>query len=219
MNVLATGSWDKTVKYWDCRASRSVGTLQLPGRANCMDAVHPLMLVGCGTQACVVDLKSPTRIFSRPRTPLKFQLRACGVFPDHRGFAIGSIEGRCAIMHLSERDRQYDFAFKCHRYPKGNDVNPVNAISFHPRYGTFATAGADGVFNFWDKDSKQRLKAFKNCPASIVDLKFNKDGNLICYATGYDWARGISGYSRNIPNNLFIHVVKDDLRSRGRPRN
>lgn len=24
--------------------------------------------------------------------------------------------------------------------------------------GTFATAGSDGAFNFWDKDSKQRLK-------------------------------------------------------------
>jgi hypothetical protein len=23
---------------------------------------------------------------------------------------------------------------------------------------TFATAGSDGAFNFWDKDSKQRLK-------------------------------------------------------------
>ena len=26
------------------------------------------------------------------------------------------------------------------------------------RYGTFVTAGSDGAFNFWDKDSKQRLK-------------------------------------------------------------
>ena len=29
------------------------------------------------------------------------------------------------------------------------------------RHGTFATAGSDGCFNFWDKDSKQRLKASK----------------------------------------------------------
>ena len=25
---------------------------------------------------------------------------------------------------------------------------------------TFATAGSDGSFNFWDKDSKQRLKVY-----------------------------------------------------------
>jgi len=30
-------------------------------------------------------------------------------------------------------------------------------------HGTFATAGSDGAFNFWDKDSKQRLKVFSSC--------------------------------------------------------
>lgn len=30
-------------------------------------------------------------------------------------------------------------------------------------HGTFATAGSDGAFNFWDKDSKQRLKVFSCC--------------------------------------------------------
>lgn len=29
-------------------------------------------------------------------------------------------------------------------------------------HGTFATAGSDGAFNFWDKDSKQRLKVFSS---------------------------------------------------------
>lgn len=34
----------------------------------------------------------------------------------------------------------------------------VNDISFHP-YGTFSTAGSDGTINFWDKESKTRLKS------------------------------------------------------------
>jgi len=34
----------------------------------------------------------------------------------------------------------------------------VNSIKFHPQHGTFVTAGGDGTYNFWDKDSKQRLK-------------------------------------------------------------
>lgn len=29
---------------------------------------------------------------------------------------------------------------------------------------TFATSGSDGAFNFWDKDSKQRLKVFSRQP-------------------------------------------------------
>lgn len=37
-------------------------------------------------------------------------------------------------------------------------IYAVNSISFHNRYGTFATAGADGSYAFWDKDKRQRLK-------------------------------------------------------------
>jgi WD40 repeat protein len=46
---------------------------------------------------------------------------------------------------------------------EGSDIYAVNAISFHPQYGTFVTAGSDGTYNFWDKDSKQRLKAMQKC--------------------------------------------------------
>lgn len=39
-------------------------------------------------------------------------------------------------------------------------------MTFHPEFGTFVTAGSDGTFNFWDKDSKQRLKAQSKCSYS-----------------------------------------------------
>lgn len=57
-----------------------------------------------------------------------------------------------------------EFAYKCHRVDakdapdKTSQIYAVNAISFHNRYGTFATAGADGSYAFWDKDKRQRLK-------------------------------------------------------------
>jgi WD40 repeat protein len=38
------------------------------------------------------------------------------------------------------------------------EIYAVNTIKFHPVHGTFATAGGDGTYNFWDKDSKQRLR-------------------------------------------------------------
>lgn len=39
------------------------------------------------------------------------------------------------------------YAFKCHR--KGDQVFPVNAMAFHPVYGTFATGGCDKVSVFF----------------------------------------------------------------------
>lgn len=42
----------------------------------------------------------------------------------------------------------------------------MNSIKFHPQHGTFVTAGGDGTYNFWDKDSKQRLKVKRLCPCN-----------------------------------------------------
>lgn len=36
-------------------------------------------------------------------------------------------------------------------------IYPVNAIAFHPRHGTFATGGSDGIVNIWDGANKKRL--------------------------------------------------------------
>ncbi|KAL8222702.1 hypothetical protein R6Q57_020101 [Mikania cordata] len=41
------------------------------------------------------------------------------------------------------------------------DMN--NTASYH----TFATAGSDGAFHFWDKDSKNRLKAMLRCAIKL----------------------------------------------------
>ena len=64
-----------------------------------------------------------------------------------------------------------NFTFKCHR--EQTDIYAVNDIKFHPTHGTFVTAGADGVFNFWDKDSKQRLKQMGKCNAPIPCGEFS----------------------------------------------
>ena len=80
-------------------------------------------------------------------SPLKQQTRCVANFTDKSGFAVGSIEGRVALQYIQETDQSKNFSFKCHR--DGSNVYAVNAISFHPTYGTFSTAGSDGTMNFW----------------------------------------------------------------------
>jgi mRNA export factor len=56
----------------------------------------------------------------------------------------------------------HSFAFKCHR--EGALIYALNAVDTHPQpefHSVFSTAGADGTFNFWDKDKRTRLKEFK----------------------------------------------------------
>jgi mRNA export factor len=159
-NCLATGSWDKTVKYWDLRSPTPVGTLNLPDRVYDLDVSFPLMVVATAEkQICLVNLQNPGQIWKTQPSPLKWQTRCVSCFHNGTGYAVGSIEGRVGIVNVDDKDVEKNFSFKCHR-DTANNVFAVNAISFHPQYGTFSTAGSDGTFNFWDKDSKQRLYVF-----------------------------------------------------------
>eukprot|EP01119_Soliformovum_irregulare_P009689 TRINITY_DN2329_c0_g1_i2.p1 TRINITY_DN2329_c0_g1~~TRINITY_DN2329_c0_g1_i2.p1 ORF type:complete len:334 (+),score=77.54 TRINITY_DN2329_c0_g1_i2:60-1061(+) len=216
MQALATGSWDKTVKYWDGRQANAVCTANLPERVYCMDVKYPLCVVGTAERHIVIyDLRKPQTEFKRISSPLKYQSRVVSCFPDKAGFALGSIEGRVAIHHVEDRDNSKNFAFKCHR--ENNEIYAVNVIAFHPTFGTFATAGADGTFNFWDKDSKQRLKPFLRCSAPISAGAFNMDGGIFAYAVSYDWSKGHEYYNPTTQkNSILLHgVLESEIKPRG----
>ncbi|KAK8518588.1 hypothetical protein V6N12_011839 [Hibiscus sabdariffa] len=60
MNLLATGSWDKTLKYWDTRQSNPVHTQQLPDRCYALTVKYPLMVVGTADRNLIVfNLQNP----------------------------------------------------------------------------------------------------------------------------------------------------------------
>jgi len=213
-NIIMTGGWDRKVCYWDGKNSAPILTVNLPEKYYCGDVSGDLLAVGTAERKIVIyNLANPSQPFKEIEIPLKFQSRCISCFPDKTGFALGSIEGRVAIQHINQNDTSKNFAFKCHR--QGNDVYAVNDISFHPTYGTFSTCGSDGTFHFWDKDSKQRLKAFKQCYLPICCSAFNSDGSLFSYAVGYDWCKGASGYNVNtMKSHIFIQSTGEEMRSR-----
>ena len=220
-SILATASWDKTVKYWDARSpsTNPIGGIQLPERAYVMHLSYPLMVVATAERhLCIVNLQGdPNKIYKTISSPLKFQTRSVCSFADKSGFAIGSIEGRVAIQYVEDSDAARNFSFKCHR--DGSNVYAVNDISFHPTYGTFSTAGSDGTMNFWDKDSKQRLKSFANMNSPITSTTFSRTGALFAYACGYDWAKGHEYHRQDDKPRVHLSPVKeDDIAPRAKKR-
>jgi mRNA export factor len=216
MSLLVTGSWDKTLRYWDTRQATPVHTQQLSERVLSMDCNHPLLVVGTADRKLhIINLQNPNQIYKSVDSPLKFQTRCVTAFPDRSGYLVGSIEGRVAVQHVDDgAAAQKNFTFKCHR--DGSDIYSVNAINFHPTFGTFATAGSDGTYNFWDKDSKQRLKAMQkssygqSSPAPIPCSAFNQDGSIYAYALSYDWSRGYQEYSpQSMRNVVLLHQVQE----------
>lgn len=221
-NMVVTGSWDKTLRYWDIRQPREAMKIALPERVYCMDVCDNLMVVAlAGKRIQIYDVTQPQKPFrellpqgqagpGQEASPLKYQSRCVACFKDKSGFALGSIEGRVAIHHVQSKDKSRNFIFKCHRVNKqgSSEVYPINNIAFHP-LGTFATAGADGSYNFWDKDSKQRLKPFKRCDQPITCAAWNQNGTLYAYGVGYDWHKGSQHHNpASTQNRVMIHVAQ-----------
>lgn len=103
--MLVTGSWDKTLKYWDLRSATPAGILQCPERVYSVDVKDKLLVVGTADRFInIVNLADPMTFYKTLQSPLKWQTRVVSCFTDAAGFAIGSIEGRCAIQYVEDKD-------------------------------------------------------------------------------------------------------------------
>jgi mRNA export factor len=228
-NLVLTGSWDKTVRVWDCRSPNAVATAQLGERVYAMDARQTMAVVGTADKMLhVFDLSAGLNKIAAYKSPIDHQTRTVSIFADCQGFALGAIEGRIAIEHFGEMSKKNpndptykipntpNFIFKYHRDKRadntGYDIYSVNCIGFHPTMNTFCTAGSDGSWAMWDKVGRTKLKAFENhkgkCPISAIS--FAPRGNIMFYAASYDWSKGAEHNSPNYGQNIFAHAFKQD---------
>ena len=168
MQLLVTGSWDRTLRYWDTRQGNPAFSHTLPERCYALSCLHPLLVVATAVRhfappaVCarsppvaqerhiqVFNLANPQVVYKQIASPLKYQTRCVAAFPDKSGYLVGSIEGRVAVQHVEESQAGRNFTFKCHR--EQDQIYAVNSCAFHPVHGTFVTMGSDGCYNFWDK--------------------------------------------------------------------
>eukprot|EP01091_Cochliopodium_minus_P012493 TRINITY_DN3794_c0_g1_i1.p1 TRINITY_DN3794_c0_g1~~TRINITY_DN3794_c0_g1_i1.p1 ORF type:complete len:306 (-),score=71.74 TRINITY_DN3794_c0_g1_i1:307-1224(-) len=188
-NMLVTGSWDKTIKFWDFKSQNPCLNINLPDKlyASSMRD-HIFVAATANHRITIYDIRNQGKPFKEENSPLKMQSTCVELFTDCKGYALGSVEGRVAIQYFEEVYPKNNFAFKCHRM--ANKVFSVNSLSFN-KFGTFSTAGGDGSYTFWDKDTKKKIKSYERAQSSITSTDFSADNSLFAYSVCYDWSKGI----------------------------
>lgn len=226
-NLVATGGWDCNLKLWDPRTADSGKSLpilnqELPDKVYTMSVCGNKLIVGtAGRRVLIWDLRNMS--YAQRETILKYQIRCIEAFADQRGYVVSSIEGRVSVEYLDPAPeiQKQKYAFKCHRNKDPTTgleiIYPVNAISFHKKYNTFATGGSDGFVSIWDGGNKKRLVQFHRYPTSISSLSFSPDGSKLAIACSYLHASEETDSLRDIPpDSIFIRQVSDhEARNKG----
>ncbi|CAF3522790.1 unnamed protein product [Rotaria sp. Silwood1] len=223
-SCVMTGSWDRTVKFWDTRQATPLKQLTLTERIYAADVFGPMAVITTadrGIQIYSLD-QGPTE-YKKMESLLKYQHRCISIFTDKsrnpNGFAIGSIEGRVAIMYVNAPNPSADnFTFKCHRSTPTatattQEIFSVNDIAIHPIHGTLATVGSDGRYSFWDKDERTKLKTSDVInDQSITCCAFDSRGQLFGYASSYDWHKGHEGNIQSKKNVIFLRQCFEEMK-------
>ena len=236
-NILLTGGWDGALKLWDLRSPNSLASYQFNNKIYSMSYGNNLLVLALSE--CVMSyfnleklqnsIFEPELIFySHLSTPTK----KVTVFNDGCGFAQSSTEGRVAIKFLNLYSRpeinketnkintDKDFTFKCHREFKNGlcHIYPINDIAINPVYGSLCTVGGNGCFCVWDLI--QRVKLSENSLSESSPLipltacDYNKNGDLLVVAQGYDWSKGATFASNYIRPKIYIHYLQKNERKK-----
>ncbi|KAH8103147.1 WD40 repeat-like protein [Cristinia sonorae] len=220
-NVLITGSWDRTLRFWDPRASTpQQSSHNLPERVYQMDLVNHTLVVAMASRLFnIYDIRKMDVAAQTRESSLKFMTRALACMVDGQGFATASVEGRIAVEYFdpSPEVQEKRYAFKCHRQTI-DDVDhvwPVNALAFHPIYNTFASAGSDGTVSIWDHKLKKRLRLYNKYHSAVPSIHFNCDGTKLAVGVSYNWDDGDAGNKTAERPSVFIRTVGDEVKPKG----
>lgn len=225
--LLISASWDSTLHiHFPMDPAQPPTTVQLPSKPFSLSLSPSKLVVAMASRAVhIYDLKALQMLCSEnadPESPLspepwqrresslKFMTRAVACMPDDDGYASSSIEGRVAVEWFdpSPESQGRKYAFKCHRQNvDGVDtVYPVNALAYHPHFGTFASGGGDGVVALWDGKAKRRIRQYQRYPSSIAALSFSDDGKHLAVGVSPGFEDGQEDMQEG-PVKVFIREL------------
>lgn len=229
-DMVISGAWDSTLHvHLRSKPDHVPNMIQLPSKPFSISLTATKVVVAMASRAVHIyeletlaqlaaqSSQAPPNIlevepWQRRESSLKFMTRAVSCMSNDAGYASSSIEGRVAVEWFdpSQESQARKYAFKCHRQTvDGVDVvYPVNALAFHPSYGTFASGGGDGVVALWDGVAKRRIRQYQKYPASVAALSFSSDGRYLAVAVSPGFEDGQENLEDAVVK-VFIRELSD----------
>jgi mRNA export factor len=101
--LIATGSWDRTVRIWDLRQSNPAASMTCNERVYSMDVAKKYLVIGTAERHIhIVDLSNLGTFYKTMQSALQNQTRVVSCIVDSSGFGVGSIGGRCGIQFIDK---------------------------------------------------------------------------------------------------------------------
>ncbi|KAK3339203.1 WD40-repeat-containing domain protein [Neurospora tetraspora] len=229
-SMLISASWDHTLHVHNTSAPNSTPiTISLPGKPHALAASPSKVVVAMTarlvhiydlpTLASALASPDPASVTIAPwqqrESSLKFLTRAVACMPNDAGYATSSIEGRVAVEWFEDtaESQARKYAFKCHRQTApeeeggGDVVYPVNALTFHPVYGTFASGGGDGTVALWDAEAKRRMRQYQKFPDSVAALAFSNNGKYLAIVVCRGFETDMEDFNSAGRTKVFIREL------------
>ena len=148
---------------------------------------------------------------------------------DGDGYIEGSSKGKVAVKYIdfnnpgfdyqnNEIKCEKDYSFRCHKELKDNAINSyiINDIAVNPEYGTICTAVGNGLYKIWDIEKRSWLYDRKNFTdkTPLTACEYNLNGDLLAYASGYDWSKGAQVAHLYSKPKIFLHYLQPEHRKK-----
>ena len=173
--LLASGSWNDTVKLWDVSTERQIATL--PSKQPTLVAFSPdgkTLAVGTRYFYNTVelwDVATQERIATLGHRAVVFY--TVSFSPDGKTLAVGTWDNTVELWDVATQERIATLGHEA----------VVNAVSFSPDGTLLASGSRDNTVKLWDVATRERIATLGH-GAEVDAVSFSPDGTLLASGSG-----------------------------------